>query len=120
MKEVTSADLANNIIETVKVEKTSKFVNVINPAYILSIVCRYNNVNIDDVKGKRRFKELITARREYCYLAYKITKLSQREVGNEVGIDHATVLHHYRTISAWLGIKGYYLQEKIEQIEKMI
>ena len=48
----------------------------------------------------------MTARREYCYLAWKLTNQTKRNlygnslfvIGAEIGKDHATVLHHKKTI----------------------
>ena len=95
---------------------------------ILRIICEINDVNIEDVKGKSRNDELITARREYCYLACKLTQLSENnpyknttaKIGAKVNIDHATVLHHKRKVEGWLNVKGYRLNEKLELIEKQL
>ena len=95
---------------------------------ILRAVCYVNQVDIFDVKGKRRFRELVTARREYSYLACKLTQLSERNpyhnslatIGAEINKDHATVLHHCRIIENWLKISSYRLQEKFEFIEKQM
>jgi len=95
---------------------------------ILRAVCYVNQVNIFDVKGKRRFRELVTARREYSYLACKLTQLSERNqysnslvtIGAEINIDHATVLHHCRIIENWLNIPGYNLKKKFEMIENQL
>ena len=95
---------------------------------ILRAVCDANGVSIYDVKGKRRYRELVTARQEYCYLACKLTQLSERspggnslaKIGNEIDKNHATVLHHNKIIENWLGIPGYKLAEKLELIKKQL
>ena len=95
---------------------------------ILKAVCYINQVDIFDVKGKRRFRELVTARREYSYLACKLTQLSENNpyhnslatIGAEINRDHATVLHHYNKIESWLDIPGYKLKEKFEMIENQL
>ena len=86
-------------------------------ARILRIVCEVNEVEIAAVKGKRRLQELVTAKREYGYLARKLTKHSLAEIGKEINRDHANVLYHNRKVTNWIGIKGYYLREKLEMIE---
>jgi len=120
---VTSVNLtAKNPIETGNNVKTTKLFTILNA------VCEANNVNIYDVKDKRRFRELITARREYCYLACKLTQLTERnpfgnslaKIGAEINIDHATVMYHKRIITNWLGIPGYGLREKFKLIEKQL
>ena len=104
---------------------TDKYDIIIKLCVILNAVCWENNVNVWDVKGKRRFKELVTARREYCYIACKLTQLSEQnsygnsltKIGIGVGIDYATVLHHKRKIEGWLDMGKYNLKEKLELIE---
>ncbi len=87
---------------------------------ILRIVCEVNEVEIVAVKGRRRFKNLITAKREYGYLARKLTKKSLAEIGKKINRDHANVLYHNRIIKGWLEIKGYYLHKKFEMIEERL
>ena len=86
-------------------------------ARILRVVCYVNEVDIAAVKGKQRHQELVTAKREYGYLARKLTKHSLAEIGAEINRDHANVLYHNRKIKNWLEIPGYYLREKLEMIE---
>ena len=94
-------------------------------ARILRVVCEVNEVEIAAVKGKRRFQNLITSRREYCYLACKLTQFSVKNphgnslsvIGSEIGKSHASVLHHNKKVNNWLKITGYCLQEKLEMIE---
>ena len=86
-------------------------------ARILRVVCYVNEVDIAAVKGKQRHQELVTAKREYGYLARKLTKHSLAEIGAEINRDHANVLHHNRKVNNWLKISGYCLQEKLEMIE---
>lgn len=95
---------------------------------ILKAVCYTNNVDIYDVKGKRRFGELVSARREYCYLACKLTHLTERNpqgnslgrIGNEINQSHSNVLCHHKVIKDWLDIPSYGIRKKIEQIEKQL
>lgn len=120
MRIITSVDLTAN--EPIK---TGGYICIELDA-ILKAVCYVNNVNIFDVKGKRRFEELVIARREYCYLACKLTQLNERspygnslnKIGIEINRDHATVLHHKRVVNNWLKINSYGLSEKFELIEK--
>lgn len=122
MKIVTEVDLTSG--EPIK---TGSYI-CIELDTILKAICYVNNVNIFDVKGKRRFQELVMARREYSYLACKLTQLNERspygnslaKIGEEISKDHATVLHHCKTIRNWLGIKSYGLKEKFELIEKQL
>ena len=91
---------------------------------ILRVVCNVNNVPVEQVKSNRRDVDLVTARKEYCYLSCKLTwqrwnpsGTSLKEIGEEVGIDHATVLYHNRKMENWLDMGVYKLKEKLELIE---
>ena len=87
---------------------------------ILHIICEINDVNIDDVKGKSRNDELITARREYCYFARKLTNKSLLKIGAVINRYHATVLHHENKIKKWLTIPSYNLKEELGAIERKL
>jgi chromosomal replication initiation ATPase DnaA len=87
---------------------------------ILRVICEINDVDIVDVKGKSRNKELVTARREYCYFAYNVSKKSMKKIGAKINKDHATVLHHKNKMEGWLNIPGYNLKEKFELIENQL
>ena len=120
MKVVTFCNLT--IDEPIKTDGYS----CIELATILKAVCCVNDVSIFDVKGRRRFADLVTARREYCYLACKLTQLSKRSsggnslavIGKEINSDHATVLSHKKKLTEWLDLYG--LREKLELIEKQL
>ena len=122
MKVVTSIDLTAS--EPIK---TGGY-NGCSLNSILRTVCDVNRVDISAVKGKRRYQWLVTARREYCYLACKLTQLSERNqysnslatIGAEINRDHATILHHFRIIENWLDIESYKLNEKFELIENQL
>ena len=105
--------------------KTSGYICV-ELTTILKAVCVINEVNIFDVKGKSRKGMLVTARREYCYLACRFTQLTERnpggnslsKIGAEINRSHATVLHHKGKVVSWFRIPGYRLKEKFERIEE--
>ena len=97
---------------------------VIELSLILNVVCWFDNVNVSDVKGEKQFKELRTARQDYCYIACKLTQQrwnpygnTLRIIGKEINRDHATVLYHKNKIEGWLEIPAYNLREKLELIE---
>jgi len=87
---------------------------------ILRVICEINDVDIVDVKGKSRNKELVTARREYCYFTCNVSKKSMEKIGAKINKDHATVLHHKNKMEGWLNIPGYNLKEKLELIENQL
>jgi len=114
MKVVTSVDLTAK-----KPIETGGYI-CIKLDTILKAICYVNNVNILDVKGKRRFEELVIARREYCYLARELTNEPQWKIGAEINLSHDNVYFHCKKVLQWLKITSYGLQEKFELIEKQL
>lgn len=62
---------------------------------MINIICLYLNVDFEEVKAKRRFRELVDARQIICYFIeiYFKNKITLSDVGHLVNIDHASVLH---------------------------
>lgn len=114
MNVVTEVDLTKE--EPIK---TGGFVDI-DLNKILIATCKVNEVNPFDVKGKRRFINLVTARREYCYLAWKLTEKSLWEIGAEINKDHTTVLYHRNIVLNWFKIKGYKMEEKFNEIINLL
>jgi len=63
-------------------------------------VARYYHITVDDLKGKRRVKAIVTPRQIAMYLAREMTDASFPKIGAEFGgKDHTTVLHAHEKIS---------------------
>ncbi|MBP7927848.1 chromosomal replication initiator protein DnaA [Patescibacteria group bacterium] len=61
---------------------------------ILKAVCKYYAVKAEDVKGKRRTKEMVLPRQVAMYLIYDITKTPLMSIGDFLGgRDHTTIMH---------------------------
>jgi len=125
MKVVTSINLtASEPIETGKFN----IVKILKLSTILNAVCEVNNVCVFDVKSDDKLDELVTSRREYCYLACKLTQLTKRNrhgnslerIGSEINKSGGLVLYHEHKILQWLEIPGYKLKEKFEMIENQL
>ncbi|GLB46100.1 chromosomal replication initiator protein DnaA [Philodulcilactobacillus myokoensis] len=66
---------------------------------ILSIVASYFNVGIEDMKGKKRYKAIVTPRQVAMYLSRELTDVSLPKIGYKFGgRDHTTVIHGYEKI----------------------
>lgn len=67
---------------------------------IQSVVSKYYNLTVDDLKGKRRSKEIANARMMAMYLCRIMTDETYPHIGLEFGgRDHSTVIHAYEKIS---------------------
>lgn len=66
---------------------------------IQKAVCEYFGLKMQDLKSKRRTKDLVNARQIAMYLSRNNTKLSLAEIGNLFGgKEHATVIYAYKQI----------------------
>jgi chromosomal replication initiator protein len=72
-------------------EKSAKTVNVNE---ILKAVCLYYSVKMQDIKGKRRNKELVIPRQVAMYLMKEMTDMPFTSIGDFLGgRDHTTVMY---------------------------
>ena len=62
-------------------------------------VARYYQITVDDLKGRRRVKAIVTPRQIAMYLSRELTDNSFPKIGDEFGgKDHTTVLHAHEKI----------------------
>ncbi len=67
---------------------------------IMSVTAKYFNLTVDDLKGKRRSKEIANARMIAMYLCRMKTDETYPRIGLEFGgRDHSTVIHAFDKIS---------------------
>lgn len=63
-------------------------------------VARYYHITVEDLKGRRRVKAIVTPRQIAMYLARELTDASFPKIGSEFGgKDHTTVLHAHEKIT---------------------
>ena len=60
---------------------------------ILDIVCKYYNINKNELKSKKRTKEIAIARQVCMYLISEYISLPLSSIGAIFGKDHATVIY---------------------------
>ena len=113
-KEVVYVNLPNIVTKQLSKDRDSVLLDILNA------VCKVNEVDIDNIKSKSRNGELITSKREYCYLAKTLTNKTLKAIGKEINRDHSSVFHHYKKILQWIDIPSYRLKEKFELIEKQL
>ncbi|MDO5036531.1 MAG: chromosomal replication initiator protein DnaA [Porphyromonas sp.] len=85
---------------------------------ILSTVCQYYNLDEEDVRGRRRKREIVQARQMVMYLAKKYTDVSLAAIGAEVGgRDHSTVIYSVSSLSDLIETDAKIAAEVAEIIE---
>jgi chromosomal replication initiator protein len=68
---------------------------------ILEGVCRYYNVDIAQVRGKQRDREIVWPRQVAMYLMREETSASLLQIGSELGgRDHTTIMHGWEKVHA--------------------
>ncbi len=94
-REITTSLAADALKSMVK--SADKEVTI---AKIQQDVARFYNITVEDLKGRRRVKSIVTPRQIAMYLAREMTDASFPKIGSEFGgKDHTTVLHAHEKIS---------------------
>ncbi len=88
--------------------------------YIQKIVCGYFNLKIQDIKARKRTRDIAFPRQVAMYLSKILTESSLSEIGkNFGGKDHSTVIHACKLIDQRRK-KDEEFDEKIEYLIKKI
>ena len=65
---------------------------------IIVKVCTYYNITNEDIRGKKRYREQVTARHMAMYLIRNKVGLKLKAIGDLFGRDHSTVMHGIASI----------------------
>jgi len=93
--------------EKINIETTRKLLKDIisddsRPVTIENIqktICEFYNINLSDIKARRRTREITVPRQIAMYISKQLTNSSLQDIGNNFGgKDHATVLYACRQI----------------------
>ena len=72
--------------------------------HIQKIVCDYYGIKIQDIKAKKRTKEITAPRQVAMYLSKKLTDLSLGDIGSAFGgKNHATVIYSCKQVEEKIG-----------------
>ena len=86
-----------NIIQTVNIQIPKQS---LTPKKITKTVASYFEINISDILGESRKKELVVPRQIVMYLMREEAKASFPNIGQEMGgRDHTTAMHAYKKIT---------------------
>lgn len=87
---------------------------------IQNTVCKYYQVSLTDLKGKKRVKSIVVPRQIAMYLSRELTANSLPKIGAEFGgKDHTTVIHAYEKITHAV-TKDHQLKQDIEEIKNKL
>ncbi len=86
---------------------------------ILYTVGEKYGVEVDDLKGKKRTKEIAWARHVAIYIMREKTDMSLPAIGTELGRDHTTVLSSHKTIEKEIAHNPSFAVEMNELINEI-
>jgi chromosomal replication initiator protein len=108
-------DLIDEIIEKVYNKKEEK--KFVNLKRIMEIVCEYFGLTPEELRSKKRVKNIILPRQIAMYLSRELTNSSLNSIAIEFsGKDHTTVLHAYKKIKELIE-KDKNLKDVIESLK---
>lgn len=95
---------------------------VITIPHIINIVCERYNIRLEDIRSKKKPKEIAYPRQIAMYLCRKMTEEPLSDIGAYFGgRDHTTVIHACKKIAEDLkGPQGDELRRSLEDMERRI
>lgn len=112
-------NLIDEIIEGVysSEKKEKRYTNI---KQIMNAVCEYFGLNPEEIKSKKRIKNIILPRQIAMYLGRELTNTSLNSIASEFGgKDHTTVLHAYKKVKELME-KDKSLKDTVEKIKEKI
>ncbi len=106
-------DMAKSVLKDL-LKEASKQITVED---IQKAVADYFKINPDELKTKKRVKNVVVPRQVAMYLSRELTSMSLPEIGSAFGgKDHTTVLHAFKKIQAEIP-KNHDIKNAVEQIK---
>ena len=116
-KGIVTLDVA---IESLKDQLSEKSVYKNDIYRIQRVVCDYFKINIEELKGKKRNKNINYPRQIAIYLCRELTEESYPKIGTYFGgRDHSTIINAYQKIENDL-LKNKQLQIVIEELKNTL
>jgi chromosomal replication initiator protein len=115
-EEPITMELAKEVLKDL-LKEPKKLITV---DFIQRCVVEEFGLTLQDLKTKRRNKQIVLPRQVAMYLSRELTELSLPEIGEHFGgRDHTTVLHSYNKIKEVLD-KDPGLKERVERVIQVI
>lgn len=111
-----SLHVAKNVLKDM-VKETVKIISI---EMVQKQVAVFYNINIADLKTKKRHKNIVAPRQIAMYLCRKLTNHSLPEIGAAFGgKDHTTILHAFKKIDALMS-SDIETKKTVEQLSSML
>lgn len=93
-RKLTGQSLSEEEVRRVLGQALPQKSQVLNPARVLESINKYFNVEMKDITGPRRQKELVLPRQIAMFLIYDTCKVPYEKIGEILGgRDHTTIMH---------------------------
>lgn len=88
---------------------------------VLSVVSKKYGIPVEEIRGKKRTKEIVRARHIAIYIIHTITEMSLPKIGQEFDRNHSTILSSLSVIEEELKKKNFLeleIQDMIKEIKE--
>ena len=118
---IQSVDITTSLAaEALKALKSSQHLSPVSILKIQEDVAKYYHLQIKDLKGKKRVKNIVVPRQIAMYLSRELTDNSLPKIGAEFGgKDHTTVIHAHEKIQNLMK-HDTIIQNEIAEIKEII
>ena len=118
---IQSVDITTSLAaEALKALKSSQHLSQVSILKIQEDVAKYYHLQIKDLKGKKRVKNIVVPRQIAMYLSRELTDNSLPKIGAEFGgKDHTTVIHAHEKIQRLMK-QDLTIQNEIAEIKEII
>lgn len=118
---IQSVDITTSLAaEALKALKSSQHLSQVSILKIQEDVAKYYHLQIKDLKGKKRVKNIVVPRQIAMYLSRELTDNSLPKIGAEFGgKDHTTVIHAHEKIQRLIK-QDLTIQNEIAEIKEII
>lgn len=93
----------------------------VKPTKVVSEIASFFNIEVREIKGKKRTKDIVKPRHISMYLLKEINQLPLKEIGEILGgRDHTTVMHGVEKVTKDLENGDFRLKRQISEIKEVI
>lgn len=118
-QEKKQIDIGKKAAEDIIDKSIQSFSKPVSDAQVLNAVAEFFSVNMDDLTGRCRRKEVVEPRQIAMFLLRDILGMSYPFIGEKMGRDHTTAIHSYEKINLEI-TRNAMLNQKIFQIKEII
>ena len=98
-QESKGGDIDKKTAEEIIEKSTQNFARRISDDQVLKVVASFYSVQIEDLIGRSRKKEMVEPRQVCMYLLRDVLRMSYPYIGEKLGRDHTTVIHSFEKVN---------------------